>query len=43
MNPHKKQKLILMIYFKYCMGKKKSAKELKSVLILNAFQVLNNL
>ena len=40
---HKKQKLILMIYFKNCMRKKKSARRFSSLLILNAFQILNNL
>ena len=40
---HKKQKLLLMIYFKNCMRKKKSARRFSSLLILNAFQILNNL
>ena len=43
MDPHKKQKLLLMIYFKNCIRKKKSAKRFGSILILNAFQILNNL
>ena len=43
MDNHKKQKLLLMIYFKNCMRKKKSAKRFKSLLILHAFQILNNL
>ena len=42
MDPHKKQKLLLMIYFKNCIRKKKSAKRFGSILILNAFQILNN-
>ena len=33
---HKKQKLLLMIYFKNCMRKKKSARRFSSLLILNA-------
>ena len=40
---HKKQKLLLMIYFKNCMKKKKSARRFSSLLIFNAFQILNNL
>ena len=43
MDPHKKQKLLFMIYFKNCIRKKKSAKRFGSILILNAFQILNNL
>ena len=43
MDPHEKQKLLLMIYFKNCIRKKKSAKRFRSILILNAFQILNNL
>ena len=40
---HKKQKLLLMTCFKNCMRKKKSARRFSSLLILNAFQILNNL
>ena len=43
MDTHKKQKLLLMIYFKNCMRRKKPAKRFRSLLTLNAFQILNNL
>ena len=43
MDTHKKQKLLLMTHFKKCTRKKKSAKIFESLLILNAFQILNDL
>ena len=42
MNAHKKHKILLKNYFKNCMGKK-IAKPFRSLLILNAFPILNKL